>query len=597
MAYIAPNSTIKLYDNVPLDNSYRNTLYFPSSTDQLAYFHGGTAVGSAHAVATLEAQYYQRVSDGICRVEVPYGQAYAVSYMAFKNTSFENKWFYAFVTDVRYVNNQVVEISYEIDVMQSYFFDVEIKPCLVEREMIAKSADTVGANILPEHFELGEYVHTNEHQMFPQLSSCWIIIGITDDKSADTSIFNTVNNSGVFNARLPRPVTLGSTPIGSMYDRVYSGLTLYAFDASSAGAAEAAQFIDDHIKTVDNIHIMYMAPKAITPTVDSGTHLIGSLEQSTPLTAGEPAIDPATDTIGGYHPVNAKLFTYPYNYIEVSNGSGESLALRYEYFNDHPRFDVASTFMNPVTLTLRPAAYKGTAPATQMTTDQPLYTESISLSNYPLCSWTYDAYKRWSATRTPQIMRAGIVDAASAIPSLAGLSIDRQRNAQGQLGHMWFDYATGVMAGNRKQLQRMNAVNAGTNLISKAASIYEERYEASLAVDPVKGSTSNANADFSLGNLNFWVMRTHISEEVAQMVDEYFSVFGYKTNRVKVPNMNNRNIWNYVKTVNALIEKRSDGKVNASDISQMESIFDNGITFWHSAAEVGNYSRTNMINN
>ena len=134
-------------------------------------------------------------------------------------------------------------------------------------------------------------------------------------------------------------------------------------------------------------------------------------------------------------------------------------------------------------------------------------------------------------------------------------------------------------------------------MLDKAASIYEERYEASLAVDPAKGNTASANSDFSSNNMNFWGMRTHVTEEVAKMVDEYFSVFGYKTNLVKVPNMNNRNHWNYVKTVNALIEKRGDGRVNASEIEQMEEIFDNGITFWHHASEVGNYTRAMMEDN
>ena len=591
MGYIAPNSTIKLYDNVPLDNSYRNTLYFPSVTDRDNYFHGG-GTGQAYPVAVLNEQYYQRVDDGICRVQLAYNVAYNVSYMAFKNTSFENRWFYAFVTKVTYINNNVVEIEYEIDVMITYFHDVIVKPCLVEREMIDKISDTVGANILPEHFELGEYVHTGISQLV-NLTGTWIIVGMTNDKNSDVSIFNTVNNSGIFNARLPEAV-------GGFYDGVYSGLEFFAFDGNATGASQLSQFINDHIKTIDNIFLMYMCPKVITPPVDASTHKISSVGASTALTGSGSPPDLINDTFDGYHPINAKLFTYPYNYFEVNNGSGETLVTRYEFFNDKtPRFVIDTTFMNPVTLVARPTGYKGSTyyESQGLTVRQPLYPESIAITNYPLCSWSYDAYNRWSATRVPQIIRTGLVDAAKTLPSLAGLTSERQRNAKGQLGRFWMDYATGNRAMSRNQLTKMNLASAGTNLLDKVSSLYEEKYEASIAVDPAKGNTASANADFSAGNLTFWKMRTHITAEMAQVVDEYFSLFGYKTNLVKVPNFNNRSHWNYVKTVNSLLEKRGDGKVNASDISQMESILDNGITFWHNPSEVGDYSRTNMESN
>ena len=36
--YIEPNSNIKIYHNVPLDNTYKNTLYF-SSLASVSYTH------------------------------------------------------------------------------------------------------------------------------------------------------------------------------------------------------------------------------------------------------------------------------------------------------------------------------------------------------------------------------------------------------------------------------------------------------------------------------------------------------------------------------------------------------------------------------
>ena len=36
--YIEPNTTIKLYSGVPLDNTYNHTLYFASESEQHSYF-------------------------------------------------------------------------------------------------------------------------------------------------------------------------------------------------------------------------------------------------------------------------------------------------------------------------------------------------------------------------------------------------------------------------------------------------------------------------------------------------------------------------------------------------------------------------------
>lgn len=55
------------------------------------------------------------------RVEKKAEDLYDCNYLAFQNTSFGSKWFYAFITSVEYVNNITSEITFEIDVLQTYF--------------------------------------------------------------------------------------------------------------------------------------------------------------------------------------------------------------------------------------------------------------------------------------------------------------------------------------------------------------------------------------------------------------------------------------------------------------------------------------------
>ena len=148
--YIAPNTTIRMLKDVPLDNTYRNTIYFAYVANQTSYFSGKTKY-------TFAAQSYQRVQKGTLRIGRKADDLYDCNYLMFQNTAYGNKWFYAFVTGVEYVNNETSEVSFEIDVMQTWHFDYDVKMSFVEREMSV--TDNIGDNLVPENLEIGDYIH------------------------------------------------------------------------------------------------------------------------------------------------------------------------------------------------------------------------------------------------------------------------------------------------------------------------------------------------------------------------------------------------------------------------------------------------------
>ena len=97
---------------------------------------------------------------------------------------------------------------------------------------------------------------------------------------------------------------------------------------------------------------------------------------------------------------------------------------------------------------------------------------------------------------------------------------------------------------------------------------------------------------------------TYVSPYYAKMIDEYFSMFGYATNRVGKPNITSRPYWNYVKTSNCHITGKVDSSggqitytrgMDAETKEKICSIYDEGITFWHyrQDMDVGNYSKDN----
>ena len=149
--YIAPNTNIKILKDVPLEPSYENTLYFSSISAQTNYF-------SSKAKYTLTQNTYQRVNRGVIRVGIKAESLYDCNYVMFQNAGYGNKWFYAFILKVEFVNNTTADVFFDVDVMQTYFFDYTLKECLIERQH--SETDVAGDNLVPENLETGEYVNT-----------------------------------------------------------------------------------------------------------------------------------------------------------------------------------------------------------------------------------------------------------------------------------------------------------------------------------------------------------------------------------------------------------------------------------------------------
>lgn len=60
----------------------------------------------------------------------------------YQNEAYSDKWFYAFITKMEYVNNNMTRIEIATDVWQTWQFDITFKESFIEREMINVSDDT-----------------------------------------------------------------------------------------------------------------------------------------------------------------------------------------------------------------------------------------------------------------------------------------------------------------------------------------------------------------------------------------------------------------------------------------------------------------------
>lgn len=87
--------------------------------------------------------------------------------------------------------------------------------------------------------------------------------------------------------------------------------------------------------------------------------------------------------------------------------------------------------------------------------------------------------------------------------------------------------------------------------------------------------------------LDSFVQVRQVREEYARIIDNYFSMFGYKVCRLRVPNISARPSWNFVKCSAVTLT----GAIPADAEELIMNVFKKGVTFWKTT--FGNYSANN----
>ena len=528
--YIEPNTSIYILKGVPLDPTYDHTIYWTYPTDQVSYFLG-------KAKHTLTRQMYQRSNKGSMRIKKKAEELYDCNYLMFQNTAFGNKWFFAFITSVNYINNEVSEVNYQIDVMQTYHFDYVLKPCFVEREH--SETDNVGDNLVPENLDIGEYVY-DKPTTTGYLDNVVLIIACT---------FN--NN---YEARG-----------GAVYGGLYSGLVYHVYNENQYQDAEL--FIQNAGNASDGFVSMFYYPADMMP--DPGSLSVAKVQniQKNKVVSG---------SIAGHQVVNKKLFTYPYNYLYVTNLQGNAAEYRYEFFEGNAcNFLLSGDYVPQCTMILRPNGYK--SPASGLLDPEPFLgnvDEMLTLSGWGQVPFATDSYKAWLAQTASNALSKSI--------------------------------ATGLSAGVASLIGGNALYAAGAALASQAATVGEMAVRSFLqAVKPQLGIPNQAHGNFSLnpllalGYLDFYFYNKHITREYAEIIDGYFTRYGYACHKLKEPNRNARPEFNYVKTSDCLIEASdlNGYGMPADDEATICGIYNNGITFWKNPAHIGDYTVNNAPTN
>lgn len=544
MGTIIPTGIVNLLKGVPLDNKYNETVYVTGTQQsQVANFL------ASYQYLTFNNHEYQRVSEGVLRLNAQIANVYNVNYMIFRNmgtgATYEDHWFFAFVTKVEYVNERAVNIYYEIDVFQTYCLDWTLEPCMVERTHT--TTDGIGEYLATEPFDLGLTVCTNTQEGGEGLSNWFsqnrIILFIVPQSTPDPDNPDADEPSG---------------KQGYLIDGVYTGLLPVVYDATISGVPQLNNLLQHLIdaSAIDRVVAIVEFPAAFLPDGIGETVVINSTPRD--LYVARPT------TVDGYTPKNNKLLTAPYIFFNVDVQT-DSKSYRYELFTNPARchfWCTGALSPNPE-ITIVPYGYNKTTVLTPSTTD------SLIMDGFPQCGFAIDGYRAY----------------------LAQKAVDYQYQQASRAVTFMTQAGQGLMSAAMENPSGMLAANAGMvqTAIGAGQAMYDNACEQNKG-SSARGSLNSAGL-FGLKHRGIFVRHMSITAEKARMIDDFFTRFGYSIGRIQMPNLAARKAFTYIKTNGMSIR----GAIPADDMAKINSCFDHGITFFRTLANVGDYSVDNTL--
>lgn len=528
--YVEPNSTIRLLHGVNLDPTYQHTIYFNTAQDQANYFIGKTK-------HNLTKYYFQRKDRGVVKVNIDIGELYDCNYMMFRNDSFSNKWFYAFITNVEYANNGMSYVYFMIDIMQTWFFDYDIQESFVLRDHAM--TDVAGDNIVPEEV-------TADIQFINSSQNAPIIVM---DSFLLTSMEDTAN--GWSPCAEQDPTSRAARPYKRIEALNVGQIAAYMKNFTDAGYGEAIMGI---VPTLSNVSMQLHRPtsigtytprnkKLLTGQYCRYTFELGGNIMEIPLdVVSDPAVtsDPQTWSPQQYDPLRLAYKVYLTNYANASYPISMSIEI------------------------------------------------PINVQNWAYNSYANDANLQKTATAMMLSReKFGIIrDSAN-----VGIGLATNAFKVGESAARFYDTASvsGIVSGlggMANNLMDLYELSEGFDKHSEALARHRANMQA-----PATGGTINCDSLMDYGQLKLSGYVWTVLPQDAERIDKFFDMYGYAQNVMKIPNRNGRTHWNYVRTSGLEFHSRCPQE----DMMNIVKIYENGITFWNNGDEIGNYSLDNTL--
>lgn len=235
-----------------------------------------------------------------------------------------------------------------------------------------------------------------------------------------------------------------------------------------------------------------------------------------------------------------KLFTYPYQYYEISDFRSDPIEIRNENLNSSCDIYIKQALGVQQKTKIYPNGYLGD-------NGKEICSINTGIDELPLVTQAYTQYlsqsKASATTGVALNIGAGVLQAGIGLASGG------------------FGLAYGLS----------QAVGIGQSIANEMI----KKQDLKGTPPTIKKRGNNIEFDLIDNNLFVTIRQKNVKE--LWRIYQYFFHYGYKANEFKKPDTRSRFYFNYIKTIGANIKTNIDAEYK----TQLANIFDNGVTIWH----------------
>jgi hypothetical protein len=568
-------TNISFLTSIQFNNDYKHTRWFDTLNDQSNWFSIQTAVHTE-----LQANFQRIEGRHFVRVNKSIDDLWNVNYLTFHNASFQ-KTFYAFVTKIEYVQKGTCNVYFEIDVLQTWMFEMNFKPSFVVREHCqlwnADGSPVINTQDEGLHYGTDYKVASVDH--YRVYDDLYFLVVVSKKTLQSPSVYQwSVNGLPQHLCFYVHPFKLdGSVPASNVT------LTPYVGDVITNIYTNTAD-----VNNVVSMYVTDMLPDnpfydGTTITFDTNKYASVAIGSANTLMCQNVSYSSWIKDMGnkydGFTPnTEPKLDMYPYRVTVITDFKGNQIELKNEYI-DSP--DLILDIRGSLGVSNKTVYSVKDYLNGQLNDDG--VKEKISMEHALIDNNPNDI--------------PVLVDMLAAYIQGNRNSIQLQKdkiefNADMGIGNGLIAGIASIMAGSP-----VGALSSGTSIIKsggdamlQSQALQAKQKDISNVPPSIAKMGSNSYFDFGNGYTGVWIIKKEITPEYRKRLTDYFNMYGYKKNEVKIPNFHTRQNWNYVQTTSCIIR----GNFNNNDLDELKAVFDNGITLWHTD-DIGNYALSNGV--
>lgn len=544
--YAMQANELMICADVPLDASQVRQLSFADKNEQYNYFR-------SKAIRVFTDFKYIREHRGV-KVPVNAEEIGNACYLCFKNQA-SGKWYYAFVTQVIYINPETSLVNFEIDVYQTFLFEMVIRDCDISREHVEN--DDFKTNTMQEPVDVGDYVIAHEEvQVLGDLDSNYPFIIL--------SAIDLLSDPGT----LEEPKVTAAQ--GGVYGGLPSAVRAYLVEPHQWGTSSITAIMEalsNYPWVSQSILAIYAIPSfgfSGTVTVrqsEMGFNIGVISDSSYPFRSGAGrALIGWESKFPSYR--NKKMYNSQFSFIECLLPNGNRFVLKPEFIKDSaPVVMLVSTLIPAPNFYFYTPDYCGA--------EEDFFLNAININGFPCFPVQNNTYPLQTAQ-------------AEATNTLVH-SQNRSNIFWDTVGNV----AQAVFTGEPLNVLS-TGIDAYKNVRSEIQSSERDRQRIGQMQTNVSltGASGGGLATFiAAKKLEILYRWWTVKPEFAEKIEQFFDVYGYKVSRFGVPNLNSRPRYNYIKCNNVNIY----GNIPNEFLQPLRNMFINGFTLWHDKNNVGTY--------